>query len=90
MIYKKKGRKTTTQSTIDEPTPVSEPKAQFICGRDQKCEVNMKNVLPPSSTLTNMQILDIEHAKDIDECLLKKQKRVNLNLKDHFVLRCKR
>jgi hypothetical protein len=41
----------------------------------------MKNVLPPSSTLTNMRILDTEHAKDIYERLLKKQNVSALTLR---------
>ena len=46
----------------------------------------MKNVLPPSSTFTNMRILDTEHTKDMYERLLRQTKRVCLNLKAYFVL----
>ena len=46
----------------------------------------MKNVLPPSSTFINIQILDTEHAIYIYERLLKKTNRVSLNLKARFVL----
>ena len=41
----------------------------------------MPNVLPPSSTLTNMRILDTKLAKYIYEHLLRKQKVSSLTLK---------
>ena len=41
----------------------------------------MKNMLQPSSTLTNMRILNTEHAKDLYECLLKKQNVSALTLR---------
>ena len=56
-----------TKYELEGPTSVDELEVGFIFGRDQELEVNMKNVLPPSSILTNMQILDTVHAKVIKQ-----------------------
>ena len=80
-VQEEKIENDNTKYRINRPTHVSELEAEFIFGRDRKFEVNMKNVLPPLSTLTNMRILDTEHAKDLNERLLRTQNVSALTLR---------
>ena len=47
------------------PTLVTELEAGIIQGRQHEFVVNMTNVQAPTSSFTNMRILNEEHAKEI-------------------------
>jgi len=53
-VQEERDKNDNTKYKINEPTFVSELEVRFIFKRDREFEVNMKNVLPPSSRLTNM------------------------------------
>lgn len=63
------------------PTRVAELEAGIIQGREHEFLVNMANVVEPTSPLTNMRILDKEHANEIYIRLLKKQNVSSLTLR---------
>ena len=63
------------------PTPVTKLEAGIIQDRQHEFVVNMTNVQAPTSSFTNMRILDEEHAKEIYGRLLRKQSISSLTLK---------
>ena len=63
------------------PTPVTELEAGIIQGREHEFVVNMTNVRAPTSSFTNMRILDEEHATKIYARLLTKQSISSLTLR---------
>ena len=63
------------------PTPVTELEAGIIQGREHEFVVNMTNVRAPTSSFTNMRILNEEHATEIYARLLKKQSVSSLTVR---------
>ena len=63
------------------PTTITELEARIIQGREHEFVVNMTNVRAPTSSFTNMRILDEEHATKIYARLLTKQSVSSLTLK---------
>ena len=63
------------------PTPVTELEAGIIQGRKHEFVVKMTNIRAATSSFTNMQILDEEHASEIYARLLKKRSVSSLTLR---------
>ena len=63
------------------PIPVTELEAGIIQGREHEFVVNMTNVRAPTSSFTNMRILDEEHATEIYAQLLRKQSVSSLTVR---------
>ena len=63
------------------PTLVTELEVGIIQGREHEFVVNMTNVRAPTSSFTNMWILDEEHATEIYARLLTKQSISSLTLR---------
>ena len=63
------------------PATVTELEAGIIQGREHEFVVNMTNVRAPTSSFTNMRILDKEHATNIYSRLLTKKNVASLTLR---------
>ena len=63
------------------PTLVTELEVGIIQGREHEFVVNMTNVRAPTSSFTNMRILDEEHATEIYARLLRKQSVSSLTVR---------
>ena len=70
-----------TKYTLRGPTPAAELEAGIMFGRDHKFEVEMAKVMEPSSTLTNMRILNEVHAHDIYNRILEQHSVSALTLR---------
>ena len=62
------------------PIPVTKLEAGIIQGREHEFVVNMTNVRAPTSSFTNIWILNKEHAIEIYERLLTKKSVSSLTL----------